>query len=69
MREHLSSLQRDQGKIKKLISGNCDVTEDELEDLHRQGEAKDLEWALEKSLISEVRSVDIPSDAHVVTIN
>jgi len=68
-REHLSSLERDENKVKKLVSGNCDVTEDELNELHQQGEAKALEWAMEKSIINEVVSVDIPSDAHLITIN
>lgn len=69
MREHLSNLEGDQLKISKVIAENCEITEAEIHELFAQGESKNLDFALTKEVIDEVRLPDIPTDARIVHIN
>jgi ATP-dependent Clp protease, protease subunit len=67
--ELLSNLQQDENKIAVLLSSNSSLTLDELQILFRQGETKDLTFAMEKGVIHEISNPTIPADAKLVTCN
>lgn len=67
MKEHLSSLEQDEGRIKELITEKSELTAGELDSLFRQGETKDPTFALQKRIIHDIRDFSIPEGAQVAT--
>jgi hypothetical protein len=45
------------------------MSEAEIRELFRQGESKDLQFAIDKGIISEVRDPAVPKDAPLITVN
>jgi len=68
LKEHMSSIEQDEQKIIELVSRNSSLTEDELENLHRQGQAKGTDFAVDKDLVSKVMACSVPSDADFVSV-
>lgn len=67
--EILSNLQQDEAKIAAVLSANSTLTVEELTNLFRQGESKDLTFAIEKGLIHTISNPSIPADAKMVSCN
>ena len=67
--ERLSRLRQEEEKFAELIADNCNIATDETERLLRQGEAKDLSFALEKGVIQEIRRTNIPCNAKLISVN
>jgi ATP-dependent protease ClpP protease subunit len=60
LKESLSRIVGMENRIAATISQNSKLTEAELEILFRQGEGKDVTFALEKEIIHEIKSPSIP---------
>lgn len=69
LKERLSSVRADEDKIADLIASRCGLTVDEMRDLFVSGEAKNLDFAVSKSIIEEVREAIIPNDADFYTFS
>ncbi len=69
MREFLSGLEQDEGRIKELIIERSKITESEMVRLFQQGETKDPAFALEKGIIHDIRDLAIRTGAQIVTAN
>jgi len=64
-----SRLREDEKKIAALVSRSTSLSQANLKKLFAQGEAKNLDFALEKGIIHEVRDVSIPRNAQLLSIN
>ncbi len=60
IKETLSRLDGMESRIAETVSKNSNLTEAELKNLFLQGEGKDVNFALEKGIINEVRVPSIP---------
>lgn len=69
MTENLSSFKQEETKIAYIVSERTKMSEAEIRELFRQGESKDLQFAIEKGIIDEVRDPSIPKDAPFITVN
>lgn len=69
MREFESRLKHDQDKIAGIIAENTGITEEETKKLFSQGESKDLEFAKEKGVITDIRSPIIPKEAPLISMD
>lgn len=69
LKENLSSFEREESKITSILAERTKMSEDEIKELFRQGESKDLKFAIDKGVISEIREPSIPKDAPLVTVN
>ncbi len=69
LRENLSSFEREETKIASIVAERTKMTEPEIRELFRQGESKDLQFAVDKGIIAEVRDPAIPKDAPLITVN
>jgi ATP-dependent protease ClpP protease subunit len=63
IKESLSRIIGMENRIAATISQHSKLTEDELEILFRQGEGRDVNFALEKEIIHEIKSPAVPSGA------
>jgi ATP-dependent protease ClpP protease subunit len=63
IKESLSRIVGMENRIGSTISQNSKLTEEELEILFRQGEGKDVAFALEKEIIHEIKPPSIPPGA------
>ena len=63
MRETLSRFDAAEQLTAQIIADRCSLTPDEVRQLFRQGESKNPAFALEKGIISDVRSISVPSAA------
>jgi len=66
LEERLGGLLSDQKRIGNLITQYTKVSKSEMDQLFRQGETKDSQFALEKGIIHEIREVQIPPGCPVV---
>lgn len=69
LREHLSRVEGDESKITGIVAERSDLTEGEMRELFRQGESKDLAFAIEKKIIHEIRNPQIPKGAQIASVN
>lgn len=69
LKENLSSFEREESKLVSIIAERTKMSETEVKELFRQGESKDLKFAIEKGVISEVKDPAVPKDAPLVTVN
>lgn len=69
LKENLSSFEREEAKITSIIAERTKMTQTEIKELFRQGESKDLTFAVDKGIIAEVRDPVIPPDAPLITVN
>jgi len=63
IKESLSRLIGMENRIAATISRNSKLTEAELEILFKQGEGKDVAFALEKEIINEIKPPSVPHGA------
>ena len=61
--ETLSLMTGMEKRIAETINKHSKMSEPELEDLFRQGQGKDVSFALEKGIIHEIKNPDVPPDA------
>ena len=69
LKENLSSFEREETKLVSIIAERTTMSEAEVKELFRQGEAKDLKFAIDKGVISEVKDPSVPKDAPLITVN
>jgi len=69
LNETLSIFKREEDKIASIIAERTKMTEPEIRDLFRQGETKDLQFAVSKGVIDEIIAPSIPKDAPLITVN
>jgi ATP-dependent protease ClpP protease subunit len=69
VRELLSSLEQDEGRVKELVVERSKLTETEIFTLLQQGETKNPTFALEKGIIHDIRDFALPDGAQIVTAN
>lgn len=63
LKEQLSRLEGMENRIAHTLSEHTKLTERELTSLFRQGEGKDVFFALEKEIIHEIKEPAIPPDS------
>lgn len=69
MREHVSSITADENKIAGILSSRTKLDPGEINQLFLQGEAKDPIFAFDKGIIHEIRELEIPKNAAIITLN
>lgn len=69
LREMISSMEGMEKRISQTISGKSKMTEDELKELFHQGQAKDVQFALDKGIIHEIKVPSVPPDSIMLTLN
>jgi len=67
--ELASRLRHDQDKIAGIIAENTSITKEEMKELFRQGESKDLDFAKEKGVITEIKPPTIPKEAPLISVD
>jgi ATP-dependent Clp protease, protease subunit len=68
LNETISIFKREETKIASIMAERTNMTEPEIREL-RQGESKDLQFAIEKGIIHEIRAAAVPKDAPLITVN
>ncbi|GBD98204.1 ATP-dependent Clp protease proteolytic subunit 1 [bacterium BMS3Abin07] len=63
LKEHLSRLDGMEKRMAETISKNSKLTKEELKKFFQQGEGKDVEFALSKDVIHEIKIPSIPQGA------
>ena len=63
LKEHLSRLDGMETRMAETISKNTKLTTEELKEFFQQGEGKDVEFALSKEVIHEIKTPSIPQGA------
>ncbi len=69
LKEILSRLKKDAGKIEGILKERTKLTAGEILNLFVQGESKDPAFAVEKGIVDEIAEPSIPQDAPVITVN
>jgi len=69
LKERLSRLESDESKITGIVAERSTLTEGEMRDLFREGQSKDVTFAIEKNIIHEIRDPKIPRGAEFASIN
>jgi ATP-dependent protease ClpP protease subunit len=69
LKENLSSFEREETKIASIIAERTKMTEADIRELFRQGESKDLTFAINKGVIQEIKDPAVPKDAPLITVN
>jgi ATP-dependent protease ClpP protease subunit len=69
LKENLSSFEREETKIASIIAERTKMTEADIRELFRQGESKDLTFAINKGIIHEIKDPAVPKDAPIITVN
>jgi len=69
LQETVSAFKREEGKIAGIMAERSKLTESEIRELFLQGESKDLQFAIDKGIIHEVREPVVPKDAPLITVN
>lgn len=64
-----SGLHEAENKIAQILSGRCNLKEEEIRELFIHGETKGTAFALEKGIIQSVRDPRIPAEAPFITVN
>lgn len=64
-----SSLREDEKKISAIVTRHSTISAGDLRTLFKEGETKDLDFALDKRIIHEVRDVAIPRNTHLLSVN
>jgi ATP-dependent protease ClpP protease subunit len=67
--ETLSIFKREEDKIASIMAERTRMNEAEIRELFRQGESKDLRFAVDKGVIHDIRPAAIPKDAPLITVN
>jgi ATP-dependent protease ClpP protease subunit len=67
--ESLSTFKQEETKIAYIVAERTKMAEAEIRELFRQGESKDLQFAIEKGIIHEVKDPVVPENAPFITVN
>ena len=67
--ELMSHMKEDENKIATIVSRNTTLSVEELQRLFVHGESKNLDFAMEKGIIKEVREVSIPRNAELISFD
>lgn len=68
LQESLDALLRDQERIGNILRERSQLNAGEVADLFREARTKDAAFALEKGLVSDIRDVNIPTGAPVISL-
>jgi ATP-dependent Clp protease protease subunit len=68
VRERLHAIVSDQRRIGSVITTHSTITEDEVAELFLQAQTRDASYAVSKGIVHEIRDVDIPSGAPVISL-
>jgi hypothetical protein len=68
LRERLDSLLNDQKRIGSIIQERTQIDSSEIEGLFREAQTKDATFARDKGIVHEIRDVQIPAGAPVLTL-
>jgi len=63
LQENINRAKRDESKISNIYSERTSMSEEEITGFFREGDSKDLDFALEKGIISEISDPAIPKNA------
>ena len=69
LQENLSRFRQEEAKIAGIIAERSRLSESEVRELFLQGESKDLQFAIDKGVIQEIREPAIPKDAPLITVD
>src|SRR5713226_2736050 len=69
LQENLSRFKQEEAKIAGIIAERCKLTEKEIRELFFQGESKNLEFAIEKDIIHDIRDPAVPNNAPLISVN
>ena len=69
LQENLSRFRQEEAKIAGIIAERSKLTEAEIRDLFLQGESKDLQFAIDKGVIHDIKDPAVPKDAPLITVN
>jgi ATP-dependent protease ClpP protease subunit len=67
--ENLSRICQEEARVAAIIAERTKMTEAAIRDLFRQGECKNLDFAMANGIIDEIREPAIPKNAPVVTVD
>jgi ATP-dependent protease ClpP protease subunit len=67
--ELVSGLKKDEEKISGIICDNTKMSKEEIHNLFLRGEVKDLEFALAKGIINEIKQSVIPDNKLFINIS
>lgn len=68
LREHLDGLLNDQDRIGKIIAKHTNIAALEIEKLFREAQTKDVQFAIDKGIIDDVRDVQIPAGSPIISL-
>lgn len=68
LREKLAGVLRQQKQIGEIIAQHTNLTDKEIEGLFREAQTKDTNFAIDKGIIDEIRDVQIPKGAPMITL-
>lgn len=69
LKESLSRLEGMENRIAQTVSKHSKLTADELTELFKQGEGKDVNFALDKEIIQEIKVPSVPHDSVHLAMN
>lgn len=68
VRERLDGILSDQKRIGDIITQNTQLTETETADLFREAQTKDVNFAIDKGIIHDIRDVQIPTGCPIISL-
>ena len=68
LQESLDGLLSDQGRIGNILVERSKLDSTETKDLFREARTKDAAFALDKGLIHDIRDVNIPKGAPIISL-
>lgn len=69
LRELISSVEQDENKIVRILTDRTDLTDSEIRELFRVGEAKPPIFAESKGIVHSIRDLTIPRNAKLISLN
>lgn len=68
LRERLEGILADQKRIGSILEERTTLTSDQIEPLFREAQTKDAAYAVSAGIVHEVKDIEIPSGAPVVSL-
>ncbi len=69
LQETVSRFKNDEARMSGIITQRTSITNDELNQLYRQGETKDLAFAQQKGVIQDIREAKVAPGSPFVSLN
>ena len=66
--EMLDSILSDQKRIGAIICKHTKISDNEMQELFRNAQTKDVSFAIDKGIINEIRDVQIPAGVPVISL-